>query len=129
MNSIAILNIHGVDLCEAVNLSKKLTWTKKLIIIKYKFFLSHIKEEQKKYNIWWYQNWKIKKPIEIQLKIQFKNLILIDDVYINKILISNKVSSGEKSHKYLIGYKDDDYKIKPLNKILPQMSGCTRSFY
>ena len=66
--------------------------------------------------------------MEIQLKIQFKNLILIDDVYINKILISNKVSSGEKSHKYLIGYKDDDYKIKSLNKILPQMSGCTRSF-
>ena len=28
-----------------------------------------------------------------------------------KMLMSNKVSFGKKGHKYIIGYKDDDYKI------------------
>ena len=43
----------------------------------------------------------------------YKDQILIDaDIY--KILISNKVSFGKKYDKYFIGYKNDDYKIKPL---------------
>ena len=37
-----------------------------------------------------------------------KNPILIDDVDIDKKLISNKVSFSEKNYKYFIGYKDDD---------------------
>ena len=31
------------------------------------------------------------------------------------------VSSGEKSYKYVIFYIDDDYEIKPLRVILPEM--------
>ena len=37
-----------------------------------------------------------------------KNPILIDDVDIDKKLISNKVSFSEKNYKYFIGYKNDD---------------------
>ena len=33
------------------------------------------------------------------------------DVNIENILISTKICSGEKIHKYFIGYMDDDYKI------------------
>ena len=57
-----------------------------------------------------------------------KNLSLMDDVDINKILISNMVSSYEKIYKYFIGYKDNGYKIKPLYIILPQMGGDTKCF-
>ena len=43
----------------------------------------------------------------------YKDQILIDvDIY--EILISNKVSFGKKYDKYFSGYKNDDYKIKPL---------------
>ena len=58
----------------------------------------------------------------------YKNLILIDGVDINKILISNKVSSSKKNYKCFIYHKNDDYKIKPLYIILPQIKGRTRSF-
>ena len=40
-----------------------------------------------------------------------KNLILIDDVDINKILISDKVSSGENNYEYFFYYKDDNLKL------------------
>ena len=52
----------------------------------------------------------------------------MDDVDINKKLMSDTIFSGEKNYKYFYGYKDDDYKIKPLYITLPQMSGWTRSF-
>ena len=39
---------------------------------------------------------------------------MIDDVDIDKILIPNKVSSGKKSCKFFIAYKDGDYKVKPV---------------
>ena len=37
---------------------------------------------------------------------QHKGPILINNIDINKILVSNKVSFGEKGLKYFIGYKD-----------------------
>ena len=37
---------------------------------------------------------------------QHKNRILIYNVYINKILTSNKVSFGKRGFGYVIGYKD-----------------------
>ena len=46
-----------------------------------------------------------------------------------QILIYNKGSFGKKSYKYLIGYKDYDYNIKPLCLMLPKMSGYVTSFY
>ena len=39
------------------------------------------------------------------------------------------VSSGEKTYKYFIGYKDDDgYKIKSLRIILPKKSAYVKSY-
>ena len=46
---------------------------------------------------------------------------------IDKILISNKISFGEKNYKYFIGYTDDDYKIKPL-QILPKTSAYEKIY-
>ena len=37
---------------------------------------------------------------------QYKSPILIDNVDINKIVVSNKSSFGKKDFKYFIGYKD-----------------------
>ena len=42
-----------------------------------------------------------------------KYLIDINNVDIDKIMISNKFFLGNKGHKYFIGYKDAN-KVKPL---------------
>ena len=46
---------------------------------------------------------------------------------VDKILISNKISSSEKNYEYFIGCIDDDYKIKPLQIMLPKMSAYVKS--
>ena len=52
----------------------------------------------------------------------------IDDIDINKILISKKESYGtNNSFKYFIGYNDNDV-VRPLCVRLPQMSGYARKF-
>ena len=56
-----------------------------------------------------------------------KNPILIDDVYINKITLSNKISFGKECCEYFIGYKANE-KIKPLRIMLPKMSGYRKEF-
>ena len=38
------------------------------------------------------------------------------------------VSSGRKNYKYLIGYKDDDYKIELLRIMLPKASTYVKSY-
>ena len=38
------------------------------------------------------------------------------------------VSSGKKNYKYFIGYKDDDYRIKPLRTILPNTSTYVKRY-
>ena len=48
----------------------------------------------------------------------YKNLFFFNDVYIDNILIPNRISSGEKNHKYFTGYIDE-YKIKPFSITLP----------
>ena len=52
----------------------------------------------------------------------------MDDVNIDKILISNKVSFGKKGYKYFIGYKDNnnDYEINPLYVMLPKIMGYVK---
>ena len=57
----------------------------------------------------------------------YKDQILID-VDISKILISNKVSFGKKYGKYFSGYKNDDYKIKPLCIQFAKMSEYVKNF-
>ena len=57
-----------------------------------------------------------------------KNLVLIDELYIEKVLIFNKVYFGKKGYEYFIGYKYDNYKIKALSIKFPRMSGYVKSF-
>ena len=45
------------------------------------------------------------------------------NIDIDKIIISNKVSFGNKALKYFIGYKGDD-KVNPLYIIPPKMNRC-----
>ena len=44
--------------------------------------------------------------IEEQKNYQNKNPILIKDIYINKIVVYNKLHFGKQDLKFLIGYKD-----------------------
>ena len=37
------------------------------------------------------------------------------DIDLEKVLVSNKISFGEKSYKYFIGYLYNDHKVEPLN--------------
>ena len=59
---------------------------------------------------------------------QSKKLFKIDDIDVNKILVSKKEPYGTKnSLKYFIGYNDDDV-IRPLFIKLPQMIGYVKQF-
>ena len=44
---------------------------------------------------------------------QYKTPISINDIVINKIVVSNKLPLGKKDFKYMIGYKDSE-KNRPL---------------
>ena len=57
---------------------------------------------------------------------QHKSSISINNTYINKIVVSNKVPFN-KGFKYFIGYKDAK-KIRPLCIFLPKMSAYRRDF-
>ena len=57
-----------------------------------------------------------------------KKVIKIDNIVVNKILVSKEEPYGSKnSFKYFIGYNDDDA-IRPLCIKLPQMIGYVRNF-
>ena len=53
------------------------------------------------------------------LKLKKKNLpsyrrpLLLGDVDIEKVSVSNKISFGERNYKYFIGYLYDNHKVKP----------------
>ena len=50
------------------------------------------------------------------------------DVDIEKVLVSNKISSGEKNYKCFIGYLFNDHKVKPLHIMLPTTSTYVNSY-
>ena len=57
-----------------------------------------------------------------------KKVFQIDNIDVNKILVSKKEPYGTKnSFKYFIGYNDNDV-IRPLCVRLPQMTGYARKF-
>ena len=57
-----------------------------------------------------------------------KKVAKIDDIDVNKILVSKEEPYGTKnSFKYFIGYNDNDV-IRPLCIKLPQMTGYVRKF-
>ena len=47
---------------------------------------------------------------------------LLEEVDIDNVLVSNKISFGEKNYKYFIGCLSDDYKIKPLHMMQSKTS-------
>ena len=59
-------------------------------------------------------------------EIQF----FLNDVDIYNIIISKKISftKKKKNYKYFIGYRDDDYKIKPFHLMLPKTSTYVKSY-
>ena len=57
-----------------------------------------------------------------------KKINNIEDIDVNNILVFKKEPCGTKSsHKYFIGYNDND-NIRPLCIKLPQMTGYARKF-
>ena len=55
-------------------------------------------------------------------------LFFYKDVDIEKVLLSNKTSFGEKNHKNFIGYLYNDDKVKPLHIILPKTNVYVKSY-
>ena len=59
-----------------------------------------------------------------------KTPIFLKDVDIEKVLVSNKISFGEKNYKYFIGYLYNDNKVKPFHIMLPESyDGQTKWIY
>ena len=50
------------------------------------------------------------------------------DVDIEKVLVSNKISFGEKNYEFFIGYLYNGNKFKPLKIMLPKTSGYVKSY-
>ena len=55
-------------------------------------------------------------------------LFFLGDIDIEKVLVSNKISFGEKNYKYFIGYLYNGNKVKPLNIMLPKTSSYVKSY-
>ena len=47
---------------------------------------------------------------------------------IGKVLVSNKISSGEKCYKYFLVYLHNGIKVKPLNIMLTKTSAYVKSY-
>ena len=58
---------------------------------------------------------------------QNKSPILINDIDINIIVVSNELPFAKQDFKYFIGYKDSE-KIRSLCILRPQMVICKRNF-
>ena len=53
-------------------------------------------------------------------------LLFLGDVDIEKLLVSNKISFGEKN---FIGYLYNGNQVKPLNIMLPKTSAYVKNYY
>ena len=62
--------------------------------------------------------------MEIEKNKFYRNKIPVrlGDADIGKVLVSNKISFGEKNFKYFIGYLYNDNKTKPLHIMLSKTS-------
>ena len=68
---------------------------------------------------------------DIKIKEKFtaiKVLLFSKDVDIEKVLVSNKISFGEKKYKYFISYLYNDHKVKPLHILLSKTSDHVKSY-
>ena len=69
---------------------------------------------------------------DIEIKNKFycnRTPIFKKFVDIEKELVSNKISFGEKNYEYFIGYLYNDHKVKPLLIMLPKTSAYVKSCY
>ena len=72
--------------------------------------------------------------IEIQIKkkkfffLPPEDFILLKDVDIEKVLVSNKISFGGKDYNYFIGYLYNDNNVKPLHIMLPKTSAHVKRY-
>ena len=124
LSDIAILIIKGSDYCciisgisknDAINLMPNVDLTEKSgTLIKHKSLLSHIKMG---IDILMFGDIEIEKKEKIY---HHKSPVPLRDVDIEKVLVSNKISSGEKNCKYFIGYLYYDHKVKQLHIMLPK---------
>ena len=60
-------------------------------------------------------------------KINFTAISFLEDMDIEKVLVSNKISFGVKNYEYFIGYLDNNHKIKPLHIMLPKTTSYLRN--
>ena len=51
---------------------------------------------------------------------------VLRDIDIEKVLVSNKFSFGEKNYKYFIGYLHNNHTVKPLHIMLPKTSAYVK---
>ena len=58
----------------------------------------------------------------------YKKSQFSEDADIDSVLISDKISTGERNYKYFIGYLYNNYKIKPLHKMLPIPSAYINNY-
>ena len=56
---------------------------------------------------------------------QYKSPILINELNINKVVVSNRFPFGKRDFKYFIGYKDNT-EIRPLGTFFWEMSKYKR---
>ena len=59
--------------------------------------------------------------------IAILNIKSADYLDTKKVLVSNKISFGEKNNKYFLGYLYNDDKVKPLNTMLPKTSAYVKA--
>ena len=57
-----------------------------------------------------------------------KLLFLLENLNIEKVLVSNKISFGEKNYKYFTGYLNHNLKVKPLHIILAKRAAYVKSY-
>ena len=62
------------------------------------------------------------------IKIEKKNFFNAYNVDTEKLLVSNKVSFGEKNYEYFIGYLYHDNEAKSLRSLLSQTSANVESY-
>ena len=57
-----------------------------------------------------------------------KSPVPLNNLDTEKVLVSSKISFGEKNHKYFTGYLYIDHKVRPLHKMLPKTSAYVNSY-
>ena len=64
----------------------------------------------------------------MKLKIIYKTPIFLKVTDIEKVLVSKKISFGEKIYKYFVGYLYNDHKVKSLVIMLPKTNAHVKSY-